>query len=265
MARSYLLVHSFSYGYVTSVVDYIHSQLKAHLPFPVEFAVCDHVDAIKFDNGSVIFALGMFGKFSRSPTCSYVYLNVERLYPRGPYSAAARRWAQRKKQRFDQKVRFYDFVLEWHTDQVALVMAEFGVPARFFPICMAPPKPRDRIYDVCLVGSRTPRRVTIEKRLSRLGVRLSPSTGIMLEDAAAQSRIVLNVHAYRSSNIELPRMIGAMMAGAALVTEPSPGVERYLPPHLYLVASYRELVDSIFSLLGQPERVKTIAWLRVHG
>jgi len=242
MAKSYLLVYSFSHGYVTSVVDYIHAKLKALSPFPVEFVVCDRVDAIRFDQGSIIFVLGLFEPFLRQPLCRYVCFNLERLYHSGPSTpgnAAAKRWSASKKQRFSRKVRQYDFVLDFHADQIEPVTAEFGISARVFPICVAPPAPRARIYEVCIVGSPTPRRVTIAKRLARLGVKLSPSSGIM----------------------------GALIAGAALVTEPTPGVERYLPPHLYLVASYSDIVESTISLLGQPERLKTMtsaanAWLK---
>ena len=49
------------------------------------------------------------------------------------------------------------------------------------------------------------------------------------------------------------------MAGAALVTEISPGVERYLPAHLYLSAAYADLVETTVSLLGEPEQVEMMS------
>lgn len=261
MAKSYFLAHSISYRYITFIADYIHLQLKAHSPLVVEFVVCDVIDGIKFDDGSLVFTIGMFGKFSRQPTCRYVRLYTDLLYlgHAASHSAAGKRLIDNKKLRFAQDVHLYDSILDYHVDQTAPINEEFGVPTKVFPLCVTAPMQRERIYDVCAVGTPTPRRVTIEKRLSRLGVRLSPSFGVTFEEVAAQSRIVLNIHAYRFDNVELPRMVGAMIAGAALVTETSRGAEQYLPQHLYLEAAYTDLVDLIFALLRQPERTTAMA------
>lgn len=259
MGGTYLVVHSFSYRYITAAVDYIREQLEAYVPTGAQFFVCEDLDGADISDGSVVFVVGdPFGRFTRRPTCRYIFVNfsiLERLGPAECYSPAARQWIDRKRAAFDGKVQWYDAVLDYDEEQAARLADALPIPVLSFHIGM-----REAVYshqparefDVCITGTPTPRRVTLERRLSRKGHRLSPATGVVLEEVAARSRTVMNAHAYRSANVEFPRIVSALLSGAVLVTEENPRLSRFFPPGLFVVAEYGRIAARVEAVLADP-------------
>lgn len=264
MGRTFLLVHPFSYARISGVVDYIFHQLTSFAPGAADFVICSNVDEAPLAAGSVIFIIGdPFGPFQRQSTCRYVFINFSQLYFFGDlsdYGPRARRWIIGKQKAFESKVGRYDFVLDAYPEQPTTIHRAFGVPARHFPIGLRSDiAPQEREFDVCFVGTMTPRRRTLAKRLTRLGVRLSPDSHVNLEATAARSKVMLNVHAFRSGNVEAPRIISGFLTGAALVTEPGSSLASRFPENLYVTADYADLSEATISLLDDPTRREALA------
>jgi hypothetical protein len=153
-------------------------------------------------------------------------------------------------------------VLDYHPGQTASIERDFGVVAHTFPIGLKRDvyaTREERCFDVCIVGGQTPRRAVVAKLLARAGCRLSPATGSVLEEVAARSKVVMNVHAFRSSNIEFPRIVSALTSGAALVTEEAEGMAGYFPSHIYISASYAGIVEAVTTLLSCTARSDRLA------
>ena len=274
MPRCYLVIHTVSYRFVRNVAEYIFDQLRRHGPREVAFHSCDSVDSIDYEPGSIIFVIGdPFATFVRRPRCCYVFVNFSLLYRLGGeenYGPRGRRWISEKHRLFTERIRSFDYALDCHPHQSEMLTGEFGVPCRFFPLGLKPEAyatPRAKLFDVCNVGTVTPRRNVLARRMGRSGIRLSPATGIALEDAAAQSKIVLNVHAYRTANVGLPRVVSALLSGAALVAENSADVSAAFPPQLYVTARYCDLSKAITGLLADPRSATNMAkaagdWMR---
>ena len=275
VSRYCLIVHPTSYRYVSAVADYIYSQLKRHSPVEVDFTLSPDLDSLEDGKHSIVFVIGdPFRSFFRRPGVRYIFFNFSLLYALGPTarsSRAARQWIERKHELFAAKIHLYDYVLDYFPAQAEKLSHEFGTPVDAFPVGLcddAYSRAFERSYDVCIVGARTPRRIVMERRLSRLGFRLTPATGVRLEDMAARSKVVLNVHAYRTSNIEYARIVSALLSGAILVTEPSPGMADSFPENLYVSASYTNIARSVRSVLDDATLMKKMgsegaAWTRL--
>lgn len=276
MSRSYLLVHPTSYRNIAGVVDYIYQQLKKYSSSEVELSLCSEIDAVAVESGSVIFIIGdPFGNFTPRPNCRYIFLNFSLLYPLGEeraYSQAGLRWVDRKHRKFAVKVRQYDYILDCYPHQAGRISNEFGIPTRHFAIGLgddAYSVSFEREYDVCVVGARTPRRLVLANRLTRMGLRLSPFAGVSLDSIAARSKVVLNLHAYRTANAEFPRIVSALLSGAVLLTEPSAAIADRFPANLYVSARYGDVAQAIQALLDDPRRREKLSseantWMRMQ-
>jgi len=267
MAKTYLLVHEVSYRYVTAMVDYIAAQIQKHSPLETEIHFCKSVEDISLEPNSIVYIIGdPFKKFARAKSCKYVFLNFSVLYVLGnPFkcSFSAFKLIRKKRKIFEDKLSCYDYVLDYWAEQTEVMQNKVSVPVRTFPVSVDVRQnltdTSARKYDVCFVGAVTPRRAKILKKLQDLGISVSPTEGVVFEEIAEQSKIVLNLRARRSNHLELPRIVGAFATKSALVTEHDPALEKFCPSDIYVSADYDDLVDQIHALLKDSSRLNDVA------
>jgi hypothetical protein len=276
--KSYLLVHPVSYGYIKSSADYIHEKLQEFSPGAVERIFCEDIELAAVDAGAIVYVIGdPFKTFTRRKDCFYVFMNFSLLYFLGNplrCSWSGYRWIREKRNAFDRKVSCYDYILDYYLSQTPLMRKKINLPVDTFPTGVERlaadnhRRPDLKKYDVCIVGSPSPRRLRLINRLREKGYRLSPADGVAFDAIASESKIVLNMHMHRANHLELPRIVGSLASGAALVTEHCWGMEDYFPPDIYVAASESRLAAAIGELMGDQARLSAIStraesWMKV--
>jgi hypothetical protein len=265
--KSTLLVHPVSYGYIKSSADYIHEKLQEFSAGAVERLFCEDIDQAEVDAGIVYVIGDPFKPFTRRKECFYVFLNFSLIYFLGNPLRCSRsgyRWIREKRKAFDRKASCYDYILDYYLRQTAVMRKKINLPAATFPTGVEREaasrcrRPAPKKYDVCIVGSPSPRRLRLIGQLREKGFRLSPAEGVVFEAIASESKIVLNMHMHRANHLELPRIVGSLTSGAALVTEPCWGMEDYFPPDIYVAAPESRLAAAIGELIGDQARLDAI-------
>jgi hypothetical protein len=268
--KCYFLVHEVSYRAVTSIAEYIRVQLALHSPLAFEFHICKSISDISPQPGSVIFIVGdPFAKLTRADGCKYVFLNFSVLLVLGnplKCGLAAFKLLRNKRKIFEDKLPCYDYVLDYWPEQTSAMQRKYAIPIDSFPVAAASRKADSskKIHDVCLVGVMTPRRRRLSERLRSLGVSMSPSEGVVMEDTAARSRIVLNAQAGRSNHLEIPRIIGAFASGALLITENKSGMKKAFPDGIYVGEAYSRLAKAITTSLADDVLMSTTIDAATH-
>lgn len=265
--RVYVAISAASYRYVRNIADATAAAIASVFAEPTEKLILERWAAEPFAPNSLIFVIGEPFVLTPVPGCRIVFLNFSVVAFLGrwfDFGLEAMRTIRYKRRLLDAKLQHSDYVLDYWPEQAQLLHDKLGVPVAAFPICVGLP-PRDhalgqpREFDVCIVGGDSPRRKRLIEKLRRAGLKLSPSNGVALEDAAIRSKLVLNVHTYRSNHLELPRMLGAYACGSVLVTERSYSIERHLPNASYVEADYAALPEQILDLVNDPARRTRIA------
>jgi hypothetical protein len=275
MATTYLIVHQVSYKYIKDIVDDTWRNIAKHAGNPAEFHLVDAIEKVAIQKGSTVFVIGdPFKAFHRVEEVTYIFLNFSVLVMTGSpfsFSFGAYKLLSYKRKVLESKLACFDYILDYWPAQTNILrkkFQKFGKPVDSFPVGLNPVAESALIplsarkYDVCFVGSDSPRRTKVLNRLAALGISLSPSSGIDLQDAARDSRIVLNLHAYKSEHLELPRMLGAFSTRSALVTEKCNSIHDAFEPNTYLAFDYAALPLRIKDLLDKPEVLDRTA---VHG
>ena len=255
----YLIVHSYSDLYVSNLVRFVHEMLRVRSSAHVTFISTDDIGEVDIEPQSLVYVIGdPFRSFPRPSSARLVFINLSLLTHSHSESPAGCDWIERKAIGFAQKVGSFDAVLDIYPDQALSIEANFSVPTYSF---LAGGRLQDggqeRDIDVCQIGASTPRRRVLSSRLGRLGLALSPCDGAILEDIASRSKIVLNVRAWRSANIEVPRILGAFASGACLLTETLS--KSTFPKGLYVEAEYCEIAAAALDLVGDKARTARLA------
>jgi len=264
--KSYLLVHTVSYGYVKNIADYIFLQIQKDSPGSAEFHLCESIDNVHLEADSIVYIIGdPFKPFSRVDGCKYVFLNFSVLCLVGnplACSLSGYRLIKRKRRILEGKLQCYDYILDFWPAHTAVLKGEVPTPVQSFPVAMTLDKSSkagdlsSRQFDVCIVGSGSRRRNRIIAKLRKLGLRLSPEEGVVLEEVARDSKIVLNLHLQRCNHLEYPRILSAFMSKSALVSEYSFGMEQYFPGNTYVSSNYGGLIHAVQHLLADPGRLQ---------
>jgi hypothetical protein len=267
--KSYLVISATSYRYVKHIADYIFERLVEYGGASAELYVCHDIGTLTFSPGSTIFVIGdPFGPFTKSPFCRYVFLNFSVVYVLGrPWncSIGGYRLIRHKHKALMTRLAGFDCLLDYYPPQTRRMRHALNLPVENFPVgVLASAIPdfgsvENRVYDVCLVGTPSPRRTRIMRALTAIGIIVSPSTDVLFEEVAAQSRIVLNVHMHRSDHMETPRIVGSLLSGAALVTEACLGMDQEFPNEIYHCTPYASLVRTVQRLLADPARIEATA------
>ena len=270
--KFYMVVNAISYRYIKSIVDSAWDELRSRKAEVANFLICDNVNDLSLESGSVVFVIGEpFPDFDKRTGVKFVFINFSVLMVLGsPLSASlsAYKVMRLKRRLLENRFSYIDYLLDyWPTqaDRLRSKFAKFDVPVGVFPVSLKSLQfesliaLEEREYDVCFVGSLSSRRKKILEQLRDRGISLSPSTGVDLEDVSRKSRIVLNLRSHRSNHFELPRVLGAFASGAALVTETTYSMGDYVRAGTYVSAEFSALSDCIVQLLSAQEKMKRIA------
>lgn len=266
-----LIVHEASAPYVRPVIEFIRQQLSQHVGRDPLYEECSDIAAARVPQYSVVFLIGDgFPRFLRQPGCRYVFINfslVRKLRWWKPIPPEAARWIRAKYRALNAKSDLYDMLLDFHPRQASLLGKELPeIPVRCFmtgvPQHAADASERAlhaRRWDVCFVGTESPRRTRMRKLLESRGITVSPSTAPDLDEVMGRSRLVANVHFAACDILEVPRIVQAFAAGACLVTEPCHGLADIAPSSCYVSVRYDRMPEAIEGLLRDTARIDAIA------
>lgn len=277
---TYLVVHKVSYNYIKHIADYISIQIHKNTCGTFQTIISQNIDQHEFDVNSVVFIIGdPFKSFTRRVSVKYIFINFSVVAILGNpfnFSFSAYKTIIKKSNLLRSKLSNFDHVLDyWPEQTIALKKKynEYNIPVSCFPvgINVFPNSPsfRERKYDICFVGALTPRRNKILETLRKNGFILSPAEGMHLEDAAIQSKIVINIHGHRSNHLEIPRILGAMATKSLVLTEHSYGMDYFFPANCYVSCRYQDLSDRVSYLLNKIDESELIAknayqWIEKH-
>lgn len=276
-----LVVHEASLKYVRHTVAWMLEKItafnhaagfqrvngrdRANVPDAFLDVVSD-VSNVKADPGTVLLVIGdAFPAFNRQPGCRYVFVNFSLLYNLGTSNqgeSAALAWIWRKHAAMLERAGIYDDVLDFLPEQTPLLekeLEQLGVAVEPYMVNVAfdiqtGQENDNKRWDLCIVGSPTPRRLRLYEQLAERGITLSPTDSNDLAATMLQSRVVLNVHAYDCVTCEYPRIIEALSLGCCLLTEPCIGLEKVLASDCFISTSFEKIPNIAHSLVGDTER-----------
>ncbi|WP_411890969.1 hypothetical protein [Yoonia sp. SDW83-1] len=262
MTSAALIIQKVSFDHISHVARFIHAELAKHFGPDTGLIVCDEIDNATHPDNAVIFVIGEgFQPHRRRPGCFYVYLNFSIVSVMGnPLQLSKVGWSaiRRKRRMLAEKQSGFDLLLDYFAPQTRRLQRQLDIPVLGFDIGVDPAlidrtvPPADRPYDICFVGAMTPRRQQVIAELEGSGLTISPHSGVVYEDIAAQSRCCINIHAYRSNHLEIPRIIGAVAAGTPVVTELSYGLQTLIPSDLVKTSGLRQLPKIARNLCRDP-------------
>jgi glycosyltransferase involved in cell wall biosynthesis len=266
MSQAALVVHTYSYPYIKNVARFIHETIKTFLDDNAALLICETVDAAPFDENTLVFVIGeKFAPFERRAGCTYIYLNFSVVTVLGrswETGLKARRAIRTKRQMLTDRLPTVDIVLDYFPPQTRVLQRDLNTPVLGFTV--ATPKRttftpmKDRAYDVCFVGGLSQRRQVICDGIAARKMSLSPSHDIDIEDAAAASRVCLNVHSVKSHHLEIPRFVAALASGTPVVSEPSLGIHDIFDPHTAIECPYERLPQTIERLLAKHDALEAL-------
>ena len=264
MQGAVLVVHYFSYPFIRNVAHFIHETLGDSFERGAALSIREAVDEAEFEENTAVFIIGeTFPPFQRQDGCRYFYLNFSVVSVLGrPWETglAARRAIRHKRKMLAGRLGSVDAVLDYYPPQTRVLQRQLGLLVLGFDVAtVAPAKSismRERPYDVCFVGSLNARRRAVCDVIRDRDLSMSPSKDIVIEDAAAQSRVCLNVHSVRSHHFETPRFLAAFAAGTPMVTEPSFGAGGIVDLSHAVEDRCDALPDAVERLLSEDDRLE---------
>ena len=268
--RIYVVVHKNDARYLGSFPENTANLLRTLSAAEI---TCHHVESLEelqFQPGSVILASGNFIPRQKAENCLYVCFNWSVLFnlnARIISSWRAWRWIKERRRLLMKKAPYYHAVLDYYpsqTPRLAKLLSRYPINVMPFLVDMNGPEGRikamrDRRWDICAVGSPSPRRMKAFADLERAGCSLSPMDTTRMDSILGDSKLTLNIHFERCDNLESPRLIPAFRLGSCVVTESCYGLDGLVPPRYYCAGSYRNLVPLCRELLREPDRMDAIA------
>jgi len=260
----HLIVHRKSHGYIRGVVTWLARRIvhanKDYFQFKPDssaslqpfLSIVDAVEDARTCPGYINLIIGdSFGPFQKRQGQTYVFINFSLLYVLGaqnPSDKATQKWITNKHARMMAKAGNFDLVVDFLPEQTPRLrhdLACHGVPVAALQVSTEYDSGFEPIHqkewDICVVGSSTPRREVLFAQLEAAGLTLSPRQTMDFAMIVSKSRIVMNVHAYDCATCEYPRLVEAMKSGACLLTEPVIGLSGQIAPDSFISAPYEEL------------------------
>ena len=266
--KACLIVHEVSAPYIRNVAATLIESLQDVFSSESRMVISSSVDSADIGDAELIFVIGEnIDRFKRLAGRRYIYLNFSVVTMLGnPFKASVRgiRMIHHKSCLLKQKLDLFDALLDYYPPQTHHLVKSLNLPVVGFvpwvnPVMQQHVIPlKERPYDVCFVGAPSARRERILKKLKAAGCVLSPSSGVVAEDIAGQSRCTLNIHMQRSNHLEIPRVMGAL-AVSPLITEDSYGLHELLMKGSVRVVPYRRLVNETLALLSDSRHLEEIA------
>jgi hypothetical protein len=262
---SCVIVHETSFPYVRNVLKALIEALQDSIDPNCRMIISSSVDSALIEDARVVFVIGEnLGRFKRLKGRYYIYLNFSVITMLGsPFKCGFRgvRLIHYKKALLQSKLDLFDALLDYYPPQTRYLAKRLAIPVAGFVPWVLPPIETDlqiaipeRPFDVCFVGGLSPRRKRIIDMLRSEGCILSPSSGVIAEDIAAQSKCTINIHMQRSNHLEIPRVMGAV-ANSVIVTETSYGIDELFPKNLLQQVPYGKLVEQTLATLANENQL----------
>ena len=262
-----LVIHERSVPFVGGTIAFLDAVMRDRYPRYAQIRVANSVDEAQVEGPAVIFMIGeRLGTFTKRPDCFYVHMNFSVVAMIGSPFAMSLKGAQhiwKKRALLESKVRVSDAVLDFYPAQTNTLSRRLSCPVLgFMPYSETSEVPAlplaDRPWDVCFVGSLSPRRERVLEEVCARGLTLSPASGADIESIAAQSRTTLNVHFHASNHLEIPRIIGSLSAATPVVTERSYGLKDILDGGI-ISCRARRLASLTEALVANPARLNELS------
>ncbi len=266
--RFVILSSSTSLRTVANFVQFLVAILREDYGESTVVVAHDAPGEVEIASRSVVFAFGQsLAPFSTSRTAYVVFLNFSVLYHVSwwPFpSLRSMKLIWEKRRRFLQRLASVDCILDFYPAHGQCLANRFPDKyAGLFPVALyASPVPylplASAKYDVCTIGSETPRRRRVWKALAARGLSLSPCRGV-LEEIMPRCRVTLNIHAERYANCESHRILSSLAHGRPVISERIVGCASVASWQSVLQAGLARLADTTASLLSEPARAEALA------
>lgn len=122
--------------------------------------------------------------------------------------------------------------------------------------------PASEDIDALFYGARNERRLALVRRLSQRGLKVVHALGVYgreRDELVARARVVLNVHFYEQSRLEVPRCFYLMANGRFVLSEASPDAEETGLSGGIASAPYEKLEEACAWYLDHPEERAAVA------
>lgn len=262
--QAYLIVHQDSVPFIRHTIDFLLAELGRHHQ-SVTYLTAEHaLDEVQIPAPAIVYVIGeRMAWAQRQPGCFYVYLNFSVVAMIGNplrMSLDGVRLIRKKRRFLEQKLKLADVVLDYYPAQTRALQRVLDKPVLGFLPCSLPSEgmplaPEAREFDLCFVGTSSPRRQRVLEAARAAGLVLSPAHGMDLEDAAARSRLTLNVHMQASNHLEVPRIVGSLSCATPVVTEYSHGLAEIFSTDCVFEGPARRLVGMARKLLADPDHL----------
>ena len=254
--------------YVQKIVQTLHSDMMDYYGDHTPLVVTDDGSELASLTTDTVFLIGENLKDLEGPSSRrLVFINFSVVTVLGNlFSTGINGWLQirRKRKLLEEKAHVIHSILDYYPSQTPRLAELSMIPALGFLPYIRPelvPKAdlvEHRAHDICFVGNMSARRQKIVRFLKSKGLSFTESHGKDLEDLASTAKISINIHNQRSNHLEIPRLIGAMAAGTAIVTEDSYGLDSVLDRTTLLSVKYSQLTSSILKLARDPLRIRDL-------
>jgi hypothetical protein len=255
-----IIIHKASYKYINYVVDNIIYCIEKTTGITPDVAMCESISGFDRCGNSLVFVIGdFFLEFDREPGSFYVFINFSLLFSLRPYRFllnGSRKWINDKRKLFEKRIKCFDMVIDFYSPQTELLDKKYGdkITVDYFLPSVQFERESTNVdsgkeWDICFVGTMSPRRVKIAQQLSKVGCSVSPFETDDIDNIIVKSRIALNVHYVACDTLEFPRIVHAFGRKTCLVTETCYKLEEFFPGNTYVSADYKNLVDSVVKLL----------------
>ena len=283
----YLVEHSSVARYASEVLANIHLELERAFNTTCVRLTKDTLCLNDLETNSIVFYIGQEGKIYQNKDSIYVVFICLSIFcnPRGltGLSWQGLQELNRRKLKIEKNILpSVDHILDYHPGHTIRLKEIYGnrLSIDWFPLSVSQAKyfsnnknaieSFSKPWDVCIVGSITPRRRKIYSRLSSLGLILSPHLSHDLADAIIKSKIVLNIHAFKHDNIEFPRLLTAFMARVPVLSEPCYSLESIMPSPAFLESPIKDIVHNAVSLcsnylLRKRYAKRAASWLETYN
>ena len=268
MAKSYLVVRDKSLPYIGNIVKFI-TETSRSIFYDCEIVITSAVDSMDYEDRSIVMVIGEgFPDFKTNKKCKYFYFNFSVVCLLGNIFMNSYSGINQIRNKYDllkRKLHSFDAIFDYYPPQTRKLSKTLPVNVfSFLPASIPSTFPHnlpmnEREFDVCFVGGMTTRRTAVANHLMAAGLKLSPSSGEDIESIAVKSRCTLNVHLQRSNHLEIPRVMGALMAGSPVVSEKSYQMTEIFPEALALECTYSNIIESTINMLSDIEKLKDLS------
>jgi len=283
-----LVSHSSVPRYAEDVILFLEEIISSVTGSPCRRIISDDLNPFDFPPG-ILFYLGQQGSIIASSCSHYiVFLSLSILHnPRGlcGLSITGFRIIRQRRLNFERKILPHiDHILDYLPSHAVQLTSYYSplISVTHIPIALGSDdslkhsyqetqtlRDDQKLWDLCVVGSASKRRLILYNRLEKSGLSLSPYASANLSETMILSRITLNAHAFKHNNIELPRLLCSLKLGIPVVTEDCYNLRDIFPENLFITCSFSDIPNVARDLLLDYKRrlhmqANAISWYQSY-